>query len=681
MQSVAQELKRIQHNKCAYCETVLELDPSGYVSHYRPLSNAVDPHYDTEHLECYAWFAYEWQNLMLICTDCDSHKLNFFPISGRTAVARSSWREAQLREMPLLLNPFEDSPSDHLMFDSDGVACAASAAGKETIAFLNLNRPALCLKRKEQIHLALELILNSNNEKELISALRDHTRDEVLHVGAVRNCLGHVCRILQTQIRHGRYSPRSDLNKKIIRLRGEFSIRDWEDAVSRCKTNDLAFIVQNTDLGELKPRRFAYITSIEIGRFKGIEHFILDIGAIPSGQGRKGTSCTILLGENATGKSSILQAVALALMPPEDRQRIRIDQKSLIPHGIDEAVSPPLQPAVTVRFSNGESVVLSMNLQTGRLKSAGSPQNLVFGYGSRRYFLSGRSTKAQTCPNRTLFNQAASLQDPTNWLMNLKEKEKFNAVARALASLLSLRLGEFVASDDRSIFIQRQTSRLPIEHLSDGYKSLFAMSVDMMREMLKHWDNLEFAQGIVLIDEIENHLHPRWKMRVMKALRESFPRVQFIVSTHDPLCLRGMFEGEVQVLYRDRDGHLQRVEQLPNVANLRIEQILTSDYFGLATTEDPMRQRALEQLAQYAAHEDRDLSQADRSHRDELLEHYGNLPVIGDTLDKQIIAQALTRHIRDTDLATPIEHADAREASVRAIIEVLERNRKKYDPR
>ncbi|WP_397452113.1 hypothetical protein [Pseudomonas sp. NA-150] len=55
--------------------------------------------------------------------------------------------------------------------------------------------------------------------------------------------------------------------------------------------------------------------------------------------------------------------------------------------------------------------------------------------------------------------------------------------------------------------------------------------------------------------------------------------------------------------------------------------------------------------------------------------------MIGDTLDRQIIAQALTRHIRDTDIATPFEHASAREASVRAIIEVLERNRKKYGTR
>lgn len=680
-QSAIQELKRIQRGKCAYCEIILEHNPGRYLSHYRPLSNAVDPYNETEHLECYAWLAYEWQNLMLICSDCDNHKLNFFPIAGRTAIELCSWRAAQLREMPLLVNPFEDNPSDHLMFDTDGVACAISAAGKETIKFLNLNRPALRLNRKDQIDAGISLVLENDNEYALADALRYYTDDEVAHAGAVRNCLGNVCRILQTEVGHRRYSARTDLTKTIIRLRSEFSIDDWKEAISRCKANDLAFLIRNTDLGEVGPRRYAYITQVEIGRFKGIERFILDLNVNASSQGRNETPCTMLLGENATGKSSILQAIALALMPREGRRRIRLALKSMIPHGVDYTLRSSLQPAVTVRFSNGEAVVLSMSLQTGRLKSVGFPQNLVFGYGSRRYFLSGKSTKVEASPNRTLFNQAASLPDPTRWLLNIKEAEKFDAVARALASLLTLRLGEFVARDDRSIFIQRRNSRLPIEHLSDGYKSLFAMAVDIMREMLQHWDNLEFAQGIVLIDEIENHLHPRWKMRVMRALRESFPRVQFIASTHDPLCLRGMLEGEVEVLYRDREGQLQRVEQLPNVADLRIEQILTSDYFGLATTEDPMRQRALRQLAQYAAYEDRELSQTDRTHRDDLLESYGSLPMIGDTLDRQIIAQALTRHIRDTDVATPLEHATAREASVRAIIEVLERNRKKYGAR
>ncbi len=676
--SATQELERVQFGKCAYCEISLEGNRSQFISHYRPLSNAVDTYHDIEHVECYAWFAYEWQNLMLICNECNNYKLNYFPIAGRTANSYSSWRSAQIYEQPLLLNPFEDAPADHLMFDADGVALGTSEEGKATIALLNLNRTTLSLERKEAIEATLNAILKSNNEHELTDTLRQAISESKVYSGAIRSSLSHVCRILQTQMGRGRYFRHTDLVQKIIRLRSEHSINAWQEAISLCKVNQLAFAVQNTELDvAFMPKRYAYISRIEIGRFKGIEDFTLEFGEAPTSQRAPGT---MLLGENATGKSSILQAIALALMTVDDRRRLRLDRHSIIPHGIDSSLEDRIQQAVTVHFSNGEQTSLTLDLQTGKLKALGTPQNLVFGYGARRYFLSGRVERNQTCPSKTLFNQATSLPDPTIWLLNIVES-KFDAVARALASLLALQPGEFVARDDRSIFIQRRNSPLPIGHLSDGYKSLFAMAVDIMREMLKHWDNLEFAQGIVLVDEIENHLHPRWKLRVMNALRESFPRVQFIASTHDPLCLRGMFEGEVQVLYRDRDGRLQRVEELPNVANLRVEQILTSDYFGLATTEDPLRSRALEKLAQYAAREDKDLSKKDRRHRDELLENYGSLPVIGDTIDRQIIAQALTRHLRETDLATPLEHANAREASVRAIIEVLERNRRKYGTR
>jgi hypothetical protein len=388
----------------------------------------------------------------------------------------------------------------------------------------------------------------------------------------------------------------------------------------------------------------------------------------------------MLLGENATGKSSILQAIALGLMTGKDRRNLRISPTSIIPHDFDSSLANQDQPSVIVHFSDGEKASLNFDPNTDQLTSSGNIQNHAFGYGSRRYFLFGKSTKSTPRPNKTLFNQAASLPDPSNWLLDAPDKN-FDAVARALSTLLTLRPGEFVSRDEQSVFIQRRAGPLPIELLSDGYKSLFAMAVDIMREMLKNWENLEFAQGIVLIDEIENHLHPRWKLRVMSSLRKTFPRVQFIASTHDPLCLRGMFDGEVQVLYRDRDDSLQRVEQLPDIANLRIEQILTSDYFGLATTEDPLRERALEKLARFAAYEDRQLSISDRNERDNLLNNYGSLPVISDTLDRQIIAQALTRHIRDTDISTPLEHANAREESVRAIIEVLERNRRNYGTR
>jgi hypothetical protein len=111
------------------------------------------------------------------------------------------------------------------------------------------------------------------------------------------------------------------------------------------------------------------------------------------------------------------------------------------------------------------------------------------------------------------------------------------------------------------------------------------------------------ARGVVLIDEIEAHLHPRWKVQVMTSLRRALPGMTFIVTTHDPLCLRGMGADEVVVLQRVSSVDagvksqmpiaVERVTGLPNAADLRIEQLLTSDFFQLFSTTDAAADRLM----------------------------------------------------------------------------------------
>ena len=72
-------------------------------------------------------------------------------------------------------------------------------------------------------------------------------------------------------------------------------------------------------------------------------------------------------------------------------------------------------------------------------------------------------------------------------------------------------------------------------------------------------------------------------------LRAAFPRMQFVVTTHDPLCLRGLSAGEVALLRRRSvpPYETEVLQDLPSVADMRVDQILTSSYFGLRTTVDP----------------------------------------------------------------------------------------------
>jgi hypothetical protein len=108
--------------------------------------------------------------------------------------------------------------------------------------------------------------------------------------------------------------------------------------------------------------------------------------------------------------------------------------------------------------------------------------------------------------------------------------------------------------------------------------------------------SLARARAVVLIDEVEAHLHPKWKMRIVQGLRRALPHVTFILTTHDPLCLRGLAAEEVRVFRRllrvapdpaQLPSYVEQVEELPAMGALTIEQLLTSDLFQLHSTDSP----------------------------------------------------------------------------------------------
>ena len=96
---------------------------------------------------------------------------------------------------------------------------------------------------------------------------------------------------------------------------------------------------------------------------------------------------------------------------------------------------------------------------------------------------------------------------------------------------------------------------------------------------------------LVIIDEIEVHLHPRWKMEIIAGLRRALPKATFIMSSHDPLCVRGMKNGEVIVFNRYQDDKNMRenveiTEDFPDFDKMTIEDLLTSDLFKMFSTND-----------------------------------------------------------------------------------------------
>jgi hypothetical protein len=164
----------------------------------------------------------------------------------------------------------------------------------------------------------------------------------------------------------------------------------------------------------------------------------------------------------------------------------------------------------------------------------------------------------------------------------------------------------------------------------------------------------DLAEGIILIDEIGIHLHPRWKMQVVSSLRRAFPKLQFFVTTHEPLCLRGLLVKETFVLVRNEFNDIVSINDLPDPSELRIDQILTSEFFGLKSALDPETERVFEEYYELLAKNEKDRTIEDNSRLHELniqvprMKHLGN--DIRDEIVYYVIDELLAKKVKNEGL-------------------------------
>lgn len=96
-----------------------------------------------------------------------------------------------------------------------------------------------------------------------------------------------------------------------------------------------------------------------------------------------------------------------------------------------------------------------------------------------------------------------------------------------------------------------------IDDLSAGYQSVLNLILDLAYRMAilnpDEGDNIPNADGIVLIDEIDSNLHPKWQWRIIEALTETFPNVQFIAATHSPIIVSSCKNANIICIDEEQD--------------------------------------------------------------------------------------------------------------------------------
>lgn len=232
-----------------------------------------------------------------------------------------------------------------------------------------------------------------------------------------------------------------------------------------------------------------------------------------------------------------------------------------------------------------------------------------YGYGaSRRIGNSALSESGDRNTYASLFSEDAALLNGEEWLLQIdyaaaksgdspsgrRAKEQLDQVKNVLIHLLP---------DVKAIRITEPSSELPnprvemltpygwvhLESLSLGYKTLIAWMVDLAAHLLERYPESEdplSEPAVVLVDEIDLHLHPRWQRTIISYLSERFVNTQFIVTAHSPLIVQGAKDANIVLLRREGD-HVVIDNDVKRIAGWRADQILTSGLFGLESARPP----------------------------------------------------------------------------------------------
>lgn len=349
-----------------------------------------------------------------------------------------------------------------------------------------------------------------------------------------------------------------------------------------------------------------FLKQIELTNFKCHEY--LKLGFEQSNAIRK---TTFMLGENGTGKSALLKAIALVtsgsgalgdlLGTPDDwikngKKYCEIAAVIITANGEERDIKLRINRGHDLREiieENRDTLILIDNA----IKKADRNYFIVAYGASRRLnnrgerkFFKREYISPRTSNIQSLFDSDAPLVSLASWAMELdySSKNGIQTIRKALNQFLieNVKFSGIDKTKGRLIFSTPE-GKIPLEQLSDGYQNVAAWVGDLMFNILntfKDHKNPLHARGVLLIDEIDLHLHPKWQRQLHTFLKLKLPHFQVIATTHSPLTAQQAEEGELYALKREG----KKVELIPfkgSPTKMLVHQILMSPVFGLPTDE------------------------------------------------------------------------------------------------
>lgn len=252
----------------------------------------------------------------------------------------------------------------------------------------------------------------------------------------------------------------------------------------------------------------------------------------------------------------------------------------------------------------------------------------IVGYGAfrrppsdSRYRESSSFTQNDRASNlRTMFTTGQELIGLETWALDLdwrSEGQGREIINNALAALLPGMTVQGIDKRGRALMMNTRDGVVALRDLSEGYQAMAAWAGDMLfrlTETFQDYQNPLEARGLLLLDEMDLHLHPKWKINLVDFLNKTFPNLQIIATTHSPLSIQQCGPGELFVVRRDMHAD-ERPVVVPfegDPSNLRLSQLFLSPLIGLETLDSP-RVADLRDRARKIELKDAELSAAEKS--------------------------------------------------------------------
>lgn len=338
-----------------------------------------------------------------------------------------------------------------------------------------------------------------------------------------------------------------------------------------------------------------YIKSVEITNIRSITKFRMDFENPPGWH--------VVIGDNGAGKSSVVRSIALALIGPTDAQALRLPLITWIQKNKDIAdVSLTISRDTIFDGYSGKKRSLvrpfeasikiskekSGGFEIGKIDKNGKGSVNPFEYiwsgksgwfssafGPFRRFTGGDKewskvyySNPKAAAHLSVFGEDVALTESLEWLSHMKF-QSFESISEATNTLDAIKKfindGGLLPHDAKltdvssaGVFFKDGNGfDIDVTQLSDGFRSLLSLIFELIRQLVKTYSEEEVFKnvmngemsivvpGVVLIDEIDAHLHPTWQTRIGQWFTKYFPNIQFIVTTHSPLICRASEKGTI----------------------------------------------------------------------------------------------------------------------------------------